>query len=209
MKLKKNVKKIITIIVIIVVVAILLGVGYLTYKRFFNKNTTTAVEIVDEIKEYGYKLKDKAPTAYEKMFKELVKVLKEEEVDEEAYASLVARMIVFDFYNLNEKISKNDIGGVQFVYSSQQSNFSLEASQTVYKYIEHNIYGNRTQELPIVTNTEIKSITTTTYKYKDLDDSAAYKAVVTVTYEEDLGYPTEVTVVMVHSENKLEVIKMY
>ena len=48
--------------------------------------------------------------------------------------------------------------------------------------------------------------------WPDITDSKAYKAVVTVAYEKDLGYPKEVTVVMVHNKDnakKLEVIKMY
>lgn len=99
-----------------------------------------------------------------------------------------------------------------FIKEEYKSNFILEASETVYKYIELNVYNDRTQVLPIVKSVDIKSINTTTYKYKDVSDSKAYKAVVTVTYEKDLGYPKEVTVVMVHNKDnakKLEVIKMY
>ena len=50
---------------------------------------------------------------------------------------------------------------------------------------------------------------TTTYKYKDVNDQLAYKGIVSVEYEENLGYPIEVTVVMIHDGKKLEVIKMY
>ena len=121
-------------------------------------------------------------------------------------------MLVADFYNLDNKVSKNDIGGVQFIKEDYRNNFIFEASETVYKYIELNVYNDRTQELPVVSSVDIKSINTTTYKYKDITDSKAYKAVVTVAYEKDLGYPKEVTVVMVHNKDnakKLEVIKMY
>ena len=180
MKVKKGAKRLFRIVFIVAVVIILVGVGILGYKRFFDKGKEVVKpEIVDKLDDYGYSLEKDATKLDKEMFAELKKTLNAEEVDEEKYASLVAKMLVADFYNLDNKVSKNDIG---------------------------------TQELPIVKSVDIKSINTTTYKYKDVSDSKAYKAVVTVSYEKDLGYPKEVTVVMIHNkdnEKKLEVIKMY
>lgn len=213
MKLKKSIRKKINIAIIVVVVIAVLGIMYLGYKRFFTK-TPVAVKpkVVDTIENYGYELEEGQTALYKKLYDELSKELKKDKVDEEKYASYVASLIVCDFYNLDNKISKNDIGGVQFVRQDQQKNFILEASETVYKYIEHNVYGNRKQELPVVKHVEVKDVTETTYKYEDIDDEKAYKVNVLVTYEKDLGYPTEVTVVLVHAKDndkKLEVIKMY
>lgn len=213
MKLKKSIRKKINIAIIVVVVIAVLGILFLGYKRFFKKTTIIAKpKVVDTIKEYGYELEEDQTALYKKLYNELSKELKKEKIDEQVYASYVAQLIVCDFYNLNNKISKNDIGGVQYVRQDQQKNFILEASETVYKYIEHNVYGNRKQELPIVKDIEVKDVTETTYKYEDIDDEKAYKVNVLVTYEKDLGYPTEVTVVLVHAKDndkKLEVIKMY
>ena len=213
MRVKKGAKRLFRIIFITAVVIILVGVGILGYKRFFDKGKEVVKpEIVDKLDDYGYSLEKDATKLDKEMFNELKKTLNKEEVDEEAYASLIAKMLVADFYNLDNKVSKNDIGGVQFIKEEYKSNFILEASETVYKYIELNVYNDRTQVLPIVKSVDIKSINTTTYKYKDITDSKAYKAVVTVAYEKDLGYPKEVTVVMIHNkdnEKKLEVIKMY
>lgn len=213
MKVKKGAKRLFRIIFITAVVIILVGVGILCYKRFFDKGKEVVKpEIVDKLDDYGYSLEKDATKLDKEMFAELKKTLNVEEVDEEKYASLVAKMLVADFYNLDNKVSKNDIGGVQFIKEDYRNNFIFEASETVYKYIELNVYNDRTQELPVVSSVDIKSINTTTYKYKDITDSKAYKAVVTVSYEKDLGYPKEVTVVMIHNkdnEKKLEVIKMY
>ena len=203
MKVKKGAKRLFRIVFIVAVVIILVGVGILCYKRFFDKGKEVVKpEIVDKLDDYGYSLEKDATKLDKEMFAELKKTLNAEEVDEEKYASLVAKMLVADFYNLDNKVSKNDIGGVQFIKEEYKSNFILEA----------NVYNDRTQVLPIVKSVDIKSINTTTYKYKDITDSKAYKAVVTVSYEKDLGYPKEVTVVMIHNkdnEKKLEVIKMY
>lgn len=210
MKLKKKVRKSVKIVIIAVVALVLIGMGYLAYKRFYkDAGTGKTPNIEEKIDTYGYVLEENAPKLYKTLFKDLMKVLNKEEVDEEAYARLVAQLLVLDFYNLDNKVSKNDIGGVQFIKESLREDFALEASETVYKYIEHNIYGDRDQVLPVVSNVEIKSMEQTTYKYNDIEDNNTYKGIVTVTYEEDLGYPVEVTVVMVHNDKKLEVVKMY
>ena len=122
-------------------------------------------------------------------------------------------MLVLDFYNLDNKMSKNDIGGTQFIMDNYRSNFILEASETVYKYIEHNVYGNRKQELPKVKEVSVESVNTNTYKYNNITDDKAYIIKVKVSYEKDLGYPTSVVVKLLHTKmengkTKLEVFYM-
>lgn len=208
MRIKKKVKKTFKVIVIIVLVILLLIGGYFVYKRLNNTSSTVTSKVVSEIKDYGYVLEDDAPKGYKELFNELIKVLNEDEVDEEEYAKLVAQLLVFDFYNLDNKISKNDVGGVQFILDDYRENFVYEATETVYKYIEHNVYGDRDQKLPEVESTEIENIRTNNYNYDDLNDDNAYIVKVKVSYKKDLGYPEEVTVKMLHNDNKLEVFYM-
>lgn len=207
MRVKKKVKKTFKIIVIVVLVILLLIGGYFVYKRFTSSTPTTS-KVVDEIKDYGYTLEDDSPKGYKELFNELIKVLNEEEVNEEEYAKLVAMMLVFDFYNLDNKVSKNDVGGVQFILSDYKKDFVYEATETVYKYVEHNVYGDRKQELPEVETTEVDSVRTNNYSYNDLKDDNAYIVKVKVSYKKDLGYPEEVTVKMLHNDSKLEVFYM-
>lgn len=208
MKLKKKAKKTFKIIIIVLLILGLSLAGYFVYKRFAKSTKTTTNKVVNEIKEYGYTLEDDAPKEYKHLFDELDKVLKAEEIDEEAYAKLVAQMLVFDFYNLDNKISKNDVGGTEFILSDYEEQFVYEATETVYKYIEHNVYGDRKQELPKVKNVSVESIRTNNYTYEKLSDDKAYIIKVNVEYEKDLGYPTEVTVKMLHNDKKLEVFYM-
>ena len=74
--------------------------------------------------------------------------------------------------------------------------------------LEHNIYGDRTQELPVVTSTEVTDIKKSTYSYDDIVDDNCYVINVAITYKKDLGYPTEVTVKLVHNGDKLEAFYM-
>ncbi len=198
MKIKKSVKRTLLIILIVLVVALLIFLGYKIYDNFLGGGSTIQPEVVNTIDGYGYTLENDAPDGYVTLFNELKTLLEQDEVNEEEYAKLVARMLVYDFYNLDNKISKNDVGGTEFILEDYRDNFILEASETVYKYIEHNIYQDREQKLPVVTSTEVTNVRTGQYRYEDYTDDNAYIVTVQVGYEEDLGYPTEVTVKMLH-----------
>ena len=198
MKIKKSVKRTLLIILIVLVVALLIFLGYKIYDNFLGGGSTIQPEVVNTIDGYGYTLENDAPDGYVTLFNELKTLLEQDEVNEEEYAKLVARMLVYDFYNLDNKISKNDVGGTEFILEDYRDNFILEASETVYKYIEHNIYQDREQKLPVVTSTEVTNVRTGQYRYDDYTDDNAYIITVQVGYEEDLGYPTEVTVKMLH-----------
>jgi len=207
MRVKKKVKKRLTITLVIMLIVILAVGGYFIYNKFINTPTNKA-KVVDKIEDYGYELEGDAPKVYKKLFEELATTLKADPVDDEAYAKLVAQMVAVDFYHLDNKVSKNDVGGTQFILSNYKDNFILEASDTVYKYIEHNLYNDRKQKLPKITDVKIKDIKKIEYSYGKLKDSEAYEAVVQLTYKENLEYPEEVTVKMLHVDKKLEVFYM-
>lgn len=208
MKLKKSVKKVLVLILVLFLLILVASLVFVGYQKFVKKNTVGEVEIVDKIEEYGYYLEDDQPELYKDMYEQLRETLNQEQISEKDYASLVAQMIVLDFYHLDNKISKNDIGGTQFVLAKYRDNFILEASETVYKYIEHNVYQNRKQELPKVKNVEVKNVKTNRYSYDKMTDEKAYIVTVNVEYEKDLGYPKEVVVKMIHTKLTEEKTKL-
>lgn len=207
MKKKRKLKKKIIVLIILIIVLILCITGLLLYKTVLKQDKHTN-KVINSIPEYGYTLEQDQPKIYKELFEELAKVLKEEPVKEEKYAELISQMVAIDFYNLDNKVSKNDIGGTQFIYEKNRDNFSLEASETVYKYIENNIYKDRRQTLPKVTNSSVMELKEEPYKYKNITDDKSYIIKVKLEYKEDLDYPTEVVIKLLHSGKKLEVYSM-
>lgn len=206
MKLKKKVK-----ILLILVLLILIGVaGFFMYKNHFTKEEVKETKVINEIKEYGYKLKDNKPTKYKDMFKELKEILEEKEVDEEKYAKKISEMFIYDFYSLKDKTAKTDIGGVDFVYSEILENFLQNAQDTYYKYIENNIYNDRKQSLPAVDSIEIKNVEQKEFKYGDKTDDKAYYITVEWTYtdEEFSDYQTKAELVFIHDGKKLSLVEL-
>ncbi len=204
MKLKKNAKKglfvigIILIVLIIVVVLIKLPKG----------KEIKEVKIVNEIKEYGYILKENETKEYKQLFKELKDILKQEEKDEEAYVKTIAKMFVIDFYTLKDKEAKTDVGGVDFVHQKAKEDFLEKAMDTIYKYVESNLYGDRNQKLPEVDQVEVKEVNQVFFEYLDGKDEKAYEVALTWTYKEELGYAKEAILTFVHEENKLSLVEL-
>lgn len=199
MKLKKGVKRfLIVLLIVLILAAVILWFVFGRGEKKQEPQTATVVETLDD---YGYSLRSDATSLQKSLFEELKKVLNQEPINEEEYAKLVARSFLADFYTLDNKVTNNDIGGVQYVYSSVQDNFILKAQDTLYKYVESNLYDEREQELPIVTAVEVTSITSTTYTLGEVTDDKAYQVEATITYQKDLGYDSSRKLIIMHDEN--------
>ncbi len=94
------------VIVGIIGVIILLVGGYFVYQQLNDNKKPKEREIVQEIKEYNYYLEDNSSKIYKNLFSDLVNILDKEEINYEDYAKTIAQMLVIDFYNLDNKISK-------------------------------------------------------------------------------------------------------
>ncbi len=209
MKTKKRMKKKVKITLIVIIILIVLVGAFACYSIFFKKTETNTVKVEKEIKEYGYILKDSKSKKYKKLFYKLADVLEEDPVDEEKYVKLISRMYLLDFYSLDDKLAKTDVGGVDFVHSAAITDFLEEAEDTVYKYLESDLYNQRKQKLPTVEDVKIESVEQEEFAYGEEVDDKAYVVKATLTYkgDDDMGYPTEATLKFVHEKNKLSLVE--
>ncbi len=208
-KKRKLSKKKITkfIILIVVIVALCVGVFFVA-KTFLGGKKETEVKVVDNIEKYGYTLDENETKYYKSLFEDLKKTLNANEVDEEKYASLVSQLFLTDFFNLENKLSKNDVGGLQFVYTDFQGDFQKYAKDGVYQYLENDTYDDRKQELPKVSAVDIVNVEQSTFEYLDQADEKAYVVEAKISYEEDMGYQSTATLTLIHRDHKLEIAKM-
>ena len=200
--MKKSRKIIISLIVIILIVII----GLIVYKMVFN-DLQEEVKIIKSIKDYDYNLKENETELYKTEFNELDKILSKKNVDYEEYAKSIAKLFIIDFYTLDNKLSKNDIGGTEFIKEDMRDNFIEEARSTFYKYVE--VIDGRTQELPEVSSITDVSVEKTEFKYSDKTiDENAYKVSISWDYVEDLGYEKEASMIIVKQDKKLYIVEM-
>ncbi len=206
MKLKKGAKR----FLILISVILLLLIVFFGYQLFIKKGETKTKKekITQEIKEYGYVLKEDDSATYKKMFQKLKKILEEDQVDEEAYVKQISQMFVSDFFTLSDKEAKTDVGGKMFVHQEALTNFLDKAEDTIYKYVENNLYGKRKQTLPTVQKVKIEKLEKIEFAYLDTMDPDAYQVRVQWEYQEDLDYQEEATLIFVHDENKLSLVEM-
>ena len=156
-KKKRKLKKSVKVLIILFVVVLIAGIIFI-FKPFHKSEEVKKVKVEDSLEKYGYVLNENETAYYKDLFKQLKSVLNKDDVDEEEYATLVGKLFLADFYNLDNKITKNDIGGVQFVYEPYRTDFSKFAVESIYHYVENSLYEKRDQELPEVTSVEISNI---------------------------------------------------
>lgn len=209
MKLKKKVKVTILVIFILLLVGVCAFFGNNMFSS--NKKEVKEVKVLKKIDKYGYELKDNKTKEYKRLFEELSEILNSDDVDEEEYVSKISELFIYDFYSLKDKVAKTDIGGVDFVLEKVKENFSLNAQDTYYKYVESNIYGDRVQKLPEVKDTTIEEVTKKTYAIKDgSTDDEAYYVKVRWTYTDNafIDYQDNATLVFVHNGVRLDLVEL-
>lgn len=203
----KNKKRKIIIITCIVFI-ILLGVFIYLYLTNYDKKDKdiSDTRVVSEIKKYNYTLNENATAYYKEKFNELLE-LSEEEIDDEKFVSLITSLFLSDYYTLNNKRDKLDVGGLQFILEKEKDDFLKVSTNTIYKYLENNYNGNRKQNLPIVTDIVINKTDKIKYTYLNKTEDA-YQISASIKYQEDLGYQREVTLVLVGDNNKFSIVEL-
>lgn len=209
MRLKKKYKRILIGILVIVLIAIIAFIAVKNIKNKGNKEVTE-IKIVSKIDKYGYNLKENKPKAYKDMFDELKTILNADEINEEEYVKKISEMFIYDFYSLNDKIAKTDIGGVDFIYQDILENYLQNAQNTYYKYVESNIYNNRKQTLPEVTNIVVGEVVQKPFAYGEKTDEKAYEVNVTWDYTNQsfAKYQKSATLIFIHDDIKLSLVEL-
>lgn len=201
---KKNLK-----IIFIVITIILFVILFFCVKNIYKTlKSSGEVKTLSTIEGYNYSLNENDSPYFKELFEQLKECLEKDEIDEEEYAKLLSELFVTDFYSLKYAISKSDVGGVQFIYLDKITEFTNKAKDTIYSSVESNIYGKRKQKLPNVKEVDVKNIKQDKYKGKLEKDDEAYYIDLELTYDEDLDYPEEVSLVLIHKDNKLQIVEM-
>ena len=202
--MRKKYKVGLIVISVLLVGVISLGVLRIFYNDEEEKREVNVTSVISNISDYGYTLDDRDTDYMKEVFSELENILEALEIDYHAYAEALAKLFVIDFYTLENKINKYDIGSLEYILSSSVESFRLKAQDTIYRDVIDNTYRDRIQDLPEITNVEVVNTEDTTFTLND-EEVDAIKVEMNYEYKEDLGYDTEGTIYFVSNANKLEV----
>lgn len=197
-------KKVILFLCILIFVYAAGGTIYYIATRE-KKDDKPIVTNKDTIKGYDYTLKSNATKLYEDEFKAL-KANLEGDINYDEYAVSVAKLFVIDLYTINNKINKYDTGGASFVYPDGRDNYKLNVQDTIYKYVEDNTNGKRTQNLPEVSSVIVKDSKKDTYKIGD-NSFEAYKINLEWRYVQDLGYDKTGEIILIKKDKNIYVVE--
>ena len=200
---KKN--KIILFIVIIVI--LLFGICWFIKTKDKKELPTNTVEVIDNVSNYNYELEDRDTEIYKENFLKLKEVLGQEEIDYELYTSYVAKLFLIDVYTINNKISKYDVGGLEFIYPTDREKFQNKLMDTMYKLVQDDGNNNRKQNLPEVTDVVLSNPTKTTYKLND-KNLASFEFTAEITYKQDLGYNKNVKVIVAVEDSYAYIVNL-
>lgn len=194
----KKISKIKRITLLFIVLLTIIITIYTILFAMPNKGKEKKIEESNKIK-FGYVLYKRDNSLYKGIFNNLKNVLNDD-INYDKYAEYVSELFIIDLYTLKNKNSKEDIGGIQYVFDNVKDNYSLNVSNTLYKYI------GIQKELPEVNKIELKNIISTNYEIngKSYD---AYEVSLNWEYKEDYGYDTEATLILIKDSEKLYVVE--
>lgn len=196
--MKRKTKKVIKYgLIIIIIVMVLLCAYYF----LFVKNKNDEIKILDNIESYGYVLEDRDTSLYQEYFNKLKNELNKDEINDEEYAKDIASLFIIDLYTMNNKSSKQDVGGSEFVLDSYQETYKLKVKDTIYKYL-----GNeKNKSYPEVASITIDNVEESTYKYND-EKLSSYVINLSWTYVKDLKYDKKGIITIIKDNNKLYIV---
>ena len=211
---RAKVKPITKILLLLIVIAILVG-GFFVWKNFI-KPMSNKSKVVDSIKndDVDYVVSDSDTKLFKDNFNELKKILNAKEVDNKKYAETITKLFVIDFFTLSNKTSKNDVGGVQFVYGGYQKDFIDSARDTLYKQVNSTVTDDRSnKDLPTVTKVtidDIDEISPYTMFENDIfnEDQVGYMINISWEYKNKDDFQNNATIIVVPDGKKLSIGRM-
>lgn len=204
--MKKKYKILLTITVILILI---LG-GLFVYTKFFKKtnpNTpVNTIKVTNTIDKYGYTLEDRDTELFKEKFEELKTLLNEDDFDKEEYVKLISELFIIDLYTIDNKLSRYDIGGLEYVYSNAQASLKTVVESSIYKTVENNLDNTRTQSLPEVSDISVDDISEYDYTMPDDTEVSGYRVKLSWTYKTNMGYDTKGTLVLIPDGEKYGVV---
>ena len=212
-KKKRKMKPIKKLLLLLILVALIIG-GFIGYQKFFKKDNTKKVKVVDSIKNdnVDYVVNENDTKLFKKTFEELKKILNAKEVDNKKYAETISKLFVIDFFTLSNKTSKNDVGGVQFVFDGYKTTFVEYARDGIYKQVLASDAGQINNSLPTVKSVKVNSVEEVSpagmFATPFAEDAVGYEVRLSWTYENDDSFQSEAVIVVAPDGEKLSLVKM-
>lgn len=203
-------KRIVLFTMVIIIVVFLIGFLSIIVLKDKEENETpeNVKKNMHEISGYGITVDDLDSEYYKLEFEKLKTNLESGNINYDEYAESIAKLFLIDLYTIKTKINKYDVGGLEEVIPEARDNYVTNITDTIYKYVEDNTDGKRTQSLPVVSEVSLKGTKKSDYKVDSLNTKfPAYVFEFDISYSSDLGYDTKAEVTVVNRDNFMYVVE--
>lgn len=169
-------------LVVVVVGGYFMIAGYQSQKTVNNGSTST---------NSYYSLRNNATDYQKELYEQLTTGLEETPRNHEKLSALVAQNYIADFYTWTNKLSFNDLGGIQFVHSDIRKGVYDKALDQIYNDMNYYLTQNQIKD-----TLEVVSSTTTVepVKFVTVEEKRDYKTdEITVAEETVDAYQVHIT----------------
>ena len=192
---------------LLLILVIIVIVGLILFKLFFAKDEVkNNVKVIDTIVDFSYTLDERDTKLMKDTYEELKNILKEKEINYNEYSKVLAKLFVIDLFTMDNKINKYDVACLEYVYPDNLENFKTNVEDTIYKLMEDNTYGKRTEKLSIVNSVEVTNEEESTFKINE-EEVPSYVVTLNWTYDKDLGYDKNASITIIRKDKKLYVVE--
>lgn len=196
--------------IICIILLLITGISFAIYHFVFSNTSEetpppNVATVTNKIEGYEYTLDDRDTKIFQENFKKLKENLENEQINMDEYVESISKLFIIDLFTIDNKVSKYDIGGLDYLYDGAKESFRSKILDTIYKNVEDNSYKNRKQSLPIVENITNISKEQTSYKINETEYDA-YFVTIAWDYQSDLGYDKNAKLTIIKEENKLSII---
>lgn len=199
---KKRNKKIIKVtLLLLFLICLLIALFFILFAK------DDKVKVVDEIEGYGYVLTENDSKLTKELFNKLEEILRVETINYDAYAEYLGKIFITDLFSLDSKMSKYDIGGIEYIYPEHQDNFKLNVQNTLYAYLEKK--GDRKEKLPLVTEIKMEDMANNQKYVYQKQEYLAYQIKYSWKYKENNKYDNQAEVTIMQKDNKLYVVEYH
>lgn len=182
-----------------ILILILILIGLLIHSCSI-EDEEIVITVKDSIDAYGYTLDDRDSDFFEEEFEILKDILLSDEMDNEKYAEQICKMFVIDFYSLSTKVSRYDVGSLEYLNENIVDSFFLKAEDYIYKYF------GILENFPEVKSVKIKDISFENITFNEIEYEG-YIVSLTWEYIKDYGYDKTGDFQVIINNDKIEIVE--
>ena len=114
--------------IICIILLLITGISFAIYHFVFSNTSEetpppNVATVTNKIEGYEYTLDDRDTKIFQENFKKLKENLENEQINMDEYVESISKLFIIDLFTIDNKVSKYDIGGLDYLYDGAKESF--------------------------------------------------------------------------------------